>query len=170
MTAAILYCFTQYFLNGKLWQDLIDFLAELKKYNESVDERVPSGSTIYYKSGKEIVFSTKSAEKGAKTAFSAYKNYGITILTPVNYYVLPERKLSSRDVFIHSLYVSKKEKSIRLFTYLILFYLKHKKKLAVKDELVDDIDKLLRGIKIDYLPTLAEVKEKAKIYNITVRA
>jgi predicted transcriptional regulator len=159
----------QYFLNDKLWDDLIDFLAEMKKYDENVDERVPSGSTIYYKSKKEVVFSTKSIEKGTRTAFSAYGSYGITILNQVNYYVCPERRLTLKDVFIHSIYVAKKEKRINLFIYVILFYLKYKKELEIKDKLLENIKKILKGTKMEGFPTLKEVKEKAEIYDIEVR-
>ncbi len=158
----------KYFLNSKVWMDLIELLIEMKSYIENVDKRIPSGSTIYYSSIKEVVFSTKSIERGTRTAFSAYGNYGITMLNPVNYYVLPERKLTLRDVFVHSIYVSRKEKSARLYTFLALFYIKYKKELEIRDELLENIEKVLKGVKIEGFPSLDEVKEKAEIYYIGV--
>ena len=61
---------------------LIDFLEELKKYEDTTDERIPVSSIIYYKKDEEIVFSNKEELDAAKTAFSAYEEYGISISEP----------------------------------------------------------------------------------------
>ena len=50
----------RYRFNGELWKGLKEFLAELKRYEESYDSRIPPGSSIYRRAGEEIVFSTKA--------------------------------------------------------------------------------------------------------------
>src|SRR3989338_7553464 len=103
----------RYVLQDKLWVVVANFIRELKEYEKNIDPRVPANSTIYFKTEKEIVFSNPKDLDAAPTAFSAYEKYGIKILSPVGYYVLPKKKLSKKEVFVHSLYIAEKEKEIR---------------------------------------------------------
>ncbi len=157
----------KYVLNDKIWVRAVNFLRELNTYEENVDSRVPLTSTIYYKTEKEIVFSSPEELDAALTAFSAYGRYGIKLISPVKYYFLPKKKLSKKEVFIHSVYVTEKEKEARNLIYLTMFYLKHKKTLkTVKHYLVEEIKLMLQGQQIPGYPSLQEIKEKAEIYDI----
>ncbi len=152
----------KYALNEKVWGKAVEFLRELKGYEENTDSRVPIGSTIYYKTEKEIVFSCSEEFNAVPTAFSAYGDYGIKILSPIDYYHLPKKKLSKKEVFIHSLYVTEKEKEARNLIYSAVFYLKHKKTLkTVKHYLVEEIKLMLEGQQIPGYPSLREIREKA---------
>ncbi|HLC80432.1 MAG TPA: helix-turn-helix domain-containing protein [Candidatus Nanoarchaeia archaeon] len=157
----------RYVLQDKLWVVVANFIRELKEYEKNIDPRVPANSTIYFKTEKEIVFSNPKDLDAAPTAFSAYEKYGIKILSPVGYYVLPKKKLSKKEVFVHSLYIAEKEKEIRDLIYLVLFYLKHKKALQkVKHPVLKEIKMVLTGKRIPGYPLLTEIKEKAEIYDI----
>lgn len=157
----------RYSLNPKLWDSLKEFIIESKKYDETIDSRVRTSSTIYFKNNKEIVFSSTKEEDAIATGFSAYADYGIKILTTKNYYTLPKRKLSLKKVFEHSLFICKKEKSTRLLTFATLFYLKHKP--SVSDEIVTKIKNVLKGEKITGYPGLEEIKEKAEQYGVKLK-
>ena len=159
----------KYFLNGKVWPKVKEFLIEFKKYEETADKRVPPGAVIYYKNENEIVFSTKIACDAALTGFSAYEQFGIKLL-PVDYtYYLPKKALSKKEVFLHSLYRAEKEGDARDFIFIALFYLKHKHELKdVKHEIIDSINKVLQSEKVKYYPTLAEIKERADLYDIKI--
>lgn len=152
----------QYSLNEKLWKNLREFLVEYKNYEELVDPRVPADSVIYYKTEEEIVFSSRKKLPATKTAFSAYRDYGIKILLPTNYYYLPPKKLSLRKIYLHSLYVAEKERTHRHLTYLAIFYLKFKPQ--VKHPLSEKIKLILKGEKIEGFPSQQEIKEKAEVY------
>lgn len=157
----------QYFFNEKLWSKLKDFLEEFKRLLEITDIRIPANSIIYYKTDKEIVFSNKTKQDAALTAFSTYENYGIKLLTPTNYYYLPKKRLSKKEIFIHSLYITEKEKIIRHLIYVTLFYAKFKKYLSsIKHPILKKIKLVLKGKKILGYPKLEEIKEKAEIYDI----
>lgn len=160
----------KYFLNKKLWKKAEDFLKELKKHEETTDERIPSGSKIFFKNKKEIVFSSKEELDASLTAFSAYEIYGIKILTITNYYYLPKKKLNKRKIFTHSLYVAEKEFEIRHIIFIALFYTKHKKSLSrIKHPILENIKKIIKGQNILKYPSLEEIKDKAEVYNIRVR-
>lgn len=157
----------QYFLNEKLWSKLREFLEEFKRLIETTDPRVPANSVIYYKTDKEILFSNRIKQDAILTAFSTYENYGIKLLTPTNYYYLPKKRLSKKEIFIHSLYVTEKEKTIRHLTYAALFYVKFKKDLSsIKHPILEKIKIILKDKKISGYPKLEEIKEKAEIYDI----
>lgn len=159
----------QYVFNEKLWDDLKEFIIEFKKFNDSVDKRVNPSSKIYYKDKDVIIFSSKTSEDASFTAFSAYKEFGIDILTTKNYYSLPLKKNDLVDVFTHSLYVTQKEKDFRNLMFVTLFYLKHKNKLnKVNHAILDNIKKILKGEDIKDYPTLLDIKDRAKMYDIEI--
>lgn len=159
----------RYSLNEKLWAKAIDFLKELKKYQESTDNRVPGNSTIYYKNEKEIVFSNKEKIDATSTAFSAYEQYGIKILALKEYYYLPKKKLTKRQVFMHSLYIAEKEHEIRYLIFITLFYIKHKKELqAIKHPILDNLKNILEGNYLPSYPKLEEIQERAEMYDIKI--
>jgi len=157
----------RYVINEKVWGILKRFLEDYNRYNETVDPRVPANSIIYYKNDKEIVFSNKEKLPASLTGFSAYKNYGITLLVPTNYYYLPPQTLTKKQVFIHSLYIAQKEKDIRNLTFIGLFYIKYQKELkTIKHPIVMDLKHILQGEKVKGYPPVKELKEKADIYDI----
>jgi len=157
----------QYVINEKIWIDLKRFLEEYKKFEETTDPRVPANSTIYYKNNKEILFSNNSTLDATQTGFSAYERYGLKLLLPTIYYYLPKKNLSKKDVFIHSLQITEKEKDIRHLTYVSLFYIKYKNELAdVKHPILTNIKQILQGNYIKGYPSLEEIKEKADVYDI----
>lgn len=158
-----------YEVNEKIWPDVREYLLELKKYEESVDSRVPVNSIIYFKNKEGIVFSIKEDFEAEKTAFSAYQKYGIKLLLITNYYYLPKRNLTKKEVFMHSIYVMEKSQDTRNLIFAALFLAKYKKELSgIKHPIVENLSKVFLGEKIPRYPSLAEIKARAGIYNIAV--
>jgi hypothetical protein len=156
-----------YTLNEKVWKDLIIFLEEVKKHEETTDLRIPVNSTIYYKTSKEIIFSNKNKFQASLTGFSAYYQFNIKLLLPTNYYYLPEKTLTKEEVFTHSLYITQKETIIRNLTLIGLFYLKYRNELQeIRHPLIERIKLVLKGETIKGYPTVEEIVEKAEIYGI----
>jgi predicted transcriptional regulator len=161
----------KYFLNDKIWGELKETLTELKNYEETLDMRVPVDAVIYHKTDSEIVFSTVRSQDAPLTAFSAYKDNGLSVFFPVNYYYLPEKKLSLREIFLHSLYVAEKDKDFRELVYVALFYLKHRNSLkGIKNPVLETLKKVFIGEKISGYPGLKDIHEKAQQYSIRIKA
>lgn len=157
-----------YMINEEIWPLAKQFLQELQLYESSVDARVPTHAVIYHKSGSEIIFSLNEEFDAVPTAFSAYSNYGIKLLMHTNFYYLPKKSLSAKEIFTHSLYVAEKERSMRYYVYVALFYIKYRKKLlSLKHHLIDSLLQILKGKVLSGYPRLEEIKEKAEIYNIS---
>ncbi len=156
-----------YYLIPDFWQELKDFFRIFKEYQ--VDQRIPPEAKIYHKEDQEVIYSTDKPQPATKTAFSRYEDFGIKLLLPEEYYYLPQKHLSIREIFLHSLWVGEKEQEPRLFTYITLFYLKNQNKLKNLNHIIlKNIKKILKGEKINNYPLLAEIKEKAKIYDIHI--
>jgi predicted transcriptional regulator len=156
-----------YMINPDIWPDLQEFLHALIIYDETTDPRVPANSTIYHKNNKEILFSNNSSLDATRTGFSAYEQYGLKLLLPAIYYYLPKKNLSTKNIFVHSLYITEKEQDIRHLTYISLFYIKYKNELTdVKHPFLDNIKQLLQGKHIEGYPSLEEIQEKADVYDI----
>jgi len=157
----------EYIVNYSVWPDLIDFLKEYKSFQDNYDYRVPVGSTIYYKNEKEIVFSIKQNIDATLTSFSAFKDYKLLIYTLENFYYLPKKQLTKQEILIHTLAIVEKTKEFRDRMYLALFYYKYKDEFKdIKHEILDNLNKIFAGEKIERYPPLKEIKEKAKVYDI----
>ena len=88
---------------------------------------------------------------------------------PSNYYHIPKEKLGIKQIFEDSLIILKDDKDYRKILYAILFYIKNKRKLKkVKHELVYKFQLILKGEKIEGFPSLEEIKEKTKQYDIKI--
>lgn len=149
------------------WQELKDFFRIFNEYQ--IDKRIPPDAKIYYKEGPEVLYSTEKPQKAAKTAFSRYGNFGIKLFLPTEYYFLPRKHLSAQKIFLHSLRVGEKEPEPRLLIYITLFYLKNKDKLKhINHIILENIKRILNGEIIKNYPSLAEIKEKAEIYDIAI--
>lgn len=154
-------------INEKIWPNLMEYLEENKRREETIDSRAPVNSIIYNKNENEILFSNKTELKATLTAFSKYEQYGIKLLLPMYFYYLPNRELSKEEILLHSLYIVNKEKDYRYLTYTALFYIKFKNEFSkIKHPLLKKIDSILKGKKIKGYPTLKEIREKGISYDI----
>ncbi len=159
----------KYQLNINLWTDAKDFFSELKKYEELIDDRIPLTSKIYFKNESEILFSNKEEVDAKLTGFSAYSNCGIKIYLSTNYYFLPKKSLTKKEIFLHSLLITEKENNIQNLILITLFYLKYKKELkTIKHELIDNLKNVLKGENIKNYPSLQEIKDRAEMYDLEV--
>ncbi len=156
-----------YAINARLWPKAKEFLEELKQHEKASDRRIPLGAVVHFKKRDEIIFSTAESTDAAITGFSAYKTYGIEVLSKATDYCLPKRKLSKQDIFLHSLYIAESEKDARSLVFIALFYLKFRKSLAkVSHIILDKIKLALAGNEVEGYPSLDEIREKAKLYGI----
>ena len=157
-----------YFLNEDVWGSLKDFLLDYKSFQESYDDRVPVGSTIYFKTKNKIIFSyNKELDYASPTAFTIFKKYDILIFSNVGYYYLPKKLLTKKDILEHTIKVVEKTKDFRDRLYLSLFYIKYKSEFKeCHNVILDNLDRILSGEKIIGYPPLKEIKEKLILYNI----
>lgn len=157
---------TRYVANSALWPELTALLQELKTVEETVDPRLPPDARIYHKTRQEIVFSTAQPVTATKTAFSAYAKYGIKLLLPRDYYVLPSGKLTRKDIFRHSLFAAQYEKTIYNLLYLAVFFGKFRKSLSkINYPLLEQLKEVLDGKAIPGFPSPQEIQEKMEVYS-----
>jgi DNA-binding MarR family transcriptional regulator len=158
-----------YKINTLVWPKLEEFLTEFFKYEQTIDARIPAEALIYLKNNKEVLYSSINEQDAAKTSFSVFGEYGIKLLGNETFYYLPKRKLSKKEIFIHSLIICEKRKEVRFFIYSSLFYLKFKNELKrIKNPVLSNIKSILSGKSVDGYPSLYEIKEKAELYDIRI--
>ena len=159
---------TAFEINYKMWAGLKEMLEELKKYELKTDNRIPASAIIYYKKGDEVIFSSKEEVDAVKTAFSAYQDYGIGLLTITHFYCLPKKMLNKEDILKHSLYIAEKDMDTRYLIFIALFYAKYKKELKIKHPILMNISAVLAGGDVKGYPTYQEIKDRAEVYKIRV--
>jgi len=159
---------TTFEINDKMWAGLKETLEEIKKSELKTDNRIPASAIIYYKKRDEIVFSSKEELDAVKTAFSAYQDYGIGLLTITHFYYLPKKTLTKDDILKHSLYIVEKDMDTRYLIFIALFYAKYKKEFKIKHQILMNISAVLAGKDVKGYPTYQEIKDRAEIYHIKV--
>ncbi|MFH1916205.1 MAG: hypothetical protein ABIJ21_02990 [Nanoarchaeota archaeon] len=155
-------------INDRMWKGLKEFLEEARKYESWTDPRIPASAIVYYKNREELVFSSKEELDATKTAFSVYKDYGISLLTITHFYCLPKKRLTKEDVLRHSLCVAEKDRDTRYLIYIALFFAKYKKEFKIKHQILRNISKVLAGGEIAGYPKYQEIKDRAEVYKIAV--
>jgi len=152
----------KYSFNNILWRDLKDFLINLSKIESMT--KGPIGSLLVKDYGEYSLFKSIRKLDATPTSFSMYGKYGIQLFlrTENNYYILPKKDLSIKDVFIHSL-DSAEEMSQKLLC--ILFYLKNKNKLKdIRHPMMKDILGVLEGKNINGYPSYQDVMDRMLVY------
>ena len=102
--------------------------------------------------------------KHHRISFKSFPN--IKIFTTTNYYFLPKKQLSKKDVLLHSLYIEEKEHSIQNLIFIALFYLKFK--IQINHKILTNLNLVLKGKKIKNYPSYQEIKDRAEVYGIKV--
>ena len=159
---------TTFEINDIMWAGLKETLEEMKKSELKTDNRIPASAIIYYKKRDELVFSSKEELDAVKTAFSAYQDYGIGLLTITHFYYLPKKTLTKEDILKHSLYIVEKDMDIRYLIFIALFYVKYKKEFKIKHQILMNISAVLAGREIKGYPKYQEIKDRAEVYKIEV--
>lgn len=155
-----------YAFNYLFWGALKDFVTSLQEHRLRL--LVPRDALVIKSYRDAILFKSIRSQDASRTSFSAYRDYGIDLSLMDNYYTLPKRELSIKEIFIHSL-DSADVLQQRLFC--ILFYLKNRDRLeleSVDHPVIKDIQAVLHGKRIKGYPTLDEIRDRAELYDIEI--
>jgi hypothetical protein len=148
--------------NYIVWPELKDFVTSLQEYQ--VLRLVPREALLIKSYGTSVLFKSMRPQDATFSSFSAYEDYGIELFLRDNYYTLPKRELSIREVFIHSL-DSASELQQKLFC--VLFYLKNRDKLqAIDHPMMKNLKAVLQGERIRDYPTLEDIEDRTDLYDI----
>ncbi len=156
----------QFVINGDNWPLGKEFFEDLLRQEMSFDKRTPKDSVIYFKSEKEILFSTNSSVDASRAAFSAFADFGVKVLPVTNYYYSPKNKLVAQEVFDQALQVTKSDFDYRNLVFLAIFLLKHNVKSD--DEIVKNLYRVFGGSSIEGYPSKKDLQEKAKLYGVSL--
>ncbi|MDD2531282.1 MAG: helix-turn-helix domain-containing protein [Candidatus ainarchaeum sp.] len=154
----------KFVINETNWPKVKEFLQDLLKQEMSFDKRVPKDSIIYFKSENEILFSTNESINASKAAFLAFSEFGVKVLPLTNYYYLPKKRLSAKEIFDQALLITKIDFDCRNLVFLALFILKNKVKSD--DEIVKNICMVFEGNNLPNYPSKKDLQEKAKLYGL----
>jgi predicted transcriptional regulator len=150
--------------NYIIWKDLKDFVSALFDYQALL--QIPREGLLIKSYGDSVLFKSLRSQDATLTSFSAYKDYGIDLGLRDNYYTLPKRELSIKEIFVHSL-DSAEDHRQRLFC--MLFYLKNADKLeGIEHPMMKDLKAALHGERIEGYPAIEEIKDKADLYGINL--
>ena len=146
-----------YKINEKAWALLVEFLKAYKNY------AIIKGH-VKWKYQEYILFEVddNSLIQGSLTGFVRYEDYGIKIHTIKSLCLLPEKKLTKEEIFIHSMFEINDPRTLHLaLVFYIKNNLKYKKVILLamkygKYTIFNNFIQLLKvkegKIKIDTLP------------------
>jgi predicted transcriptional regulator len=154
-----------YSFNYKIWHELKNFTEEIVAYE--ILHNIPQGAVLIKDYGNSTLFKSISTLDATPTSFSVYKSFGIELFLKDNFYTLPKRTLSIKEIFIHSL---DSAGDIASKIYCILFYLKYKYNLKnVNHPMVKKIKSVLNGNHIKGYPNLDDIIDRAELYDIKLQ-
>jgi hypothetical protein len=153
------------------WPDIIEFIKDYQAYSFRIAPEIDPDILIRAKYDDVVVFETdKKVDYATPTAFSVFNEYGITIYGFVDYYHFPKEKLSIKQIFFDAIKIYEDEKDYKEAIFITLFYLKNKKKLkGFKHKIINTINCVLKGEKIEGFPSLNEIKDRAITYDIKLQ-
>ena len=107
-----------YTINDRAWPLLREFLRAYKNYSTL------EGVT-HWKYSRETIFEVQSEKniQGTITGLNAYEQYGVMVGVISSLCILPERKLTKEEIFVHSLFEVADPRTLHL---ALTFYLKNK--------------------------------------------
>jgi len=151
-----------YSFNYIIWGELKDFVISLQEHR--FRRLIPRDALLIRSYSDNVLFKSIRRHDATPTSFSAYGDYGIDLGLRDNYYTLPKRDLSIKEVFIHSL-DSAEELQQRLFC--ILFYLKNRNKLdGIEHPMMNEIKAVLEGERVKGYPSIEDIRDRAELYEI----
>ena len=152
-----------YTINHRLWPALSTLLNDYRRNREIQIPGIPVAAIVYHHDKNDTVFSFQGRLDHTPTAFSLYGKYGINLLLGENFYRMKGAEPTLEEILIHSLYIIDKNKSRRLRSYAIVFFLKYEQRLKIPDcptmRIIKDV---LDGRIVDGWPTISEIRERAK--------
>ncbi len=151
-----------YSFNYILWGELKDFVTSLWEYR--FRRLIPRDALLIKSYSDSVLFKSIRHHDATPTSFSAYRDYGIDLGLRDNYYTLPKRELSIKEVFIHSL---DSAETLQQRLFCILFYLKNRDKLeGIEHPMIRDIKAVLQGERIRGYPSIEDIRDRAELYDI----
>jgi len=151
-----------YSFNYLYWGALKDFVSDLQEYDKV--HLVPRDALLIKIYDDSVLFKSLRQQDATLTSFSAYGDYGIDLDLRDNYYTLPKRELSIKEIFIHSL---DSAEGLQQKLFCILFYLKNKDELeGIEHHMMNDIKTVLQGEKIKGYPSLEDIEDRTEMYDI----
>ena len=159
----------RYAINMKIWPELLPLANQYADYSDSFDSRVPLGSRIYYKSKAVAVFSNDKDLKYTKTAFSRFREYGITNYPDTQYYCPLPDPLTVSDIMLHCFGVITMEKNWRLRMMALIFYKKYREELKdLAHPMREEMELVLKTKvgKVEGWVPLKEMQTRAEMYGV----
>ncbi|MBO7352522.1 MAG: hypothetical protein J6U12_06400 [Candidatus Methanomethylophilaceae archaeon] len=137
------------------------FLLSLIDHMEVSDPRLPSNSTILFRDGDDVVYTTPDATSDKPTGFSALEDYGMNDWAFADtYYTTKSGELTLDSIFSDALQIAEAEDNWRLRMAAEVFYIKKKEQLNPPQEFIDMHNRIMSGERIKKWPSAKDIEDR----------
>lgn len=137
------------------------FLISLIDHMEVSDPRLPSNSTILFRDGNDIVYTTPDSTSDRLTGFSALEHYGMNDWRFTDtYYTTKSGELTLDSIFSDALQIAEVEDNWRLRMAAEIFYMKKKEQLNPPQEFVNMHNRIMSGEHIKKWPSAKDIEDR----------
>jgi predicted transcriptional regulator len=154
-----------YEVNDKIWPDFKEIILLLNEADKALDSNVPVNCEILIKQSNKVIFLSKRELNYFRCGFSLYDKINIKIYLRTIYYCTAKRN-TIKQIVEDSLDIADKTKAIQDMILAFVAYKKTGQKF--QNNLVDILNKILSGVKIDNFPTRSELLEKLELYEVNL--
>lgn len=137
------------------------FLISFIDHMEISDPRLPNNSTILFRDGDDIVYTTPDTTSDRLTGFSALEDYGMNGWAfSDTYYTTKSGELTLDSIFSDALQIAEVEDNWRLRMAAEVFYIKKKEQLNPPREFVDRHNRIMSGENIRKWPSAKDIEDR----------
>jgi hypothetical protein len=150
-----------YLINDAAHPKVRAFLTSLVDHLEVSDPRLPSNSTILFKDGDDVVYTTPYATSDNPTGFTAMENHGMDGWAISDaYYTTKCGELTLDSIFTDALRIAEVEDNWRLRMAAEIFYISKKELLNPPQEFVDMHNRIMSGERIKKWPSAKDIEDR----------
>ena len=150
-----------YQINDSNFPKVRAFLISLIDHMEVSDPRLPSNSTILFRDGNDIVYTTPDSTSDRLTGFSALEHYGMNDWRFTDtYYTTKSGELTLDSIFSDALQIAEVEDNWRLRMAAEIFYMKKKEQLNPPQEFINMHNRIMSGEYIKKWPSAKDIEDR----------
>ena len=150
-----------YSINDEECPKLRPFLNSYVDYTEVSDPRISNDSEVIFRTGSDVIFSSRDDQGFTPTGPSAFERYGVRGLAGTRgFYTTREGEMDIETIFNDAIRISDVENDWRLRMANELFYIKHKDSLTPPAGFLEKHERIMAGDHIDNWPSREDLEER----------
>lgn len=148
-------------LNDRLWPGLRDLFDSKDEMDREMDRRVPFGSTILYRDGDRVLYSSPAHHDDTRTGLSFFEEYGFPGGSSTVFYSTQSEAMTEERAFDDAFRIASVIGDYRLRLMFMMHYMCVRDRIRIADDIASTMMLLESGEVIEGWPKWGDAESKA---------